>query len=51
MYQRGIVCGKILCTYFREAYFQLFNINKEDVGIMGFSAGGHLASSVSTHAE
>lgn len=30
---------------------QSWNINKEDVGIMGFSAGGHLASSVSTHAE
>ena len=28
-----------------------WKINKEDVGIMGFSAGGHLASSVSTHAE
>ena len=26
MYQWGIVCGKILYTYFREAYFQLFNI-------------------------
>lgn len=30
---------------------QAWNINKEDVGIMGFSAGGHLASSVSTHAD
>lgn len=29
----------------------VWKINKEDVGIMGFSAGGHLASSVSTHAE
>ena len=29
----------------------VWHINKEDVGIMGFSAGGHLASSVSTHAE
>ena len=29
----------------------VWRINKEDVGIMGFSAGGHLASSVSTHAE
>ena len=28
----------------------VWHINKEDVGIMGFSAGGHLASSVSTHA-
>ena len=27
-----------------------WHINREDVGIMGFSAGGHLASSVSTHA-
>ena len=29
----------------------VWHVNKEDVGIMGFSAGGHLASSVSTHAE
>ena len=29
----------------------VWRINKEDVGIMGFSAGGYLASSVSTHAE
>ena len=28
-----------------------WHINATDVGIMGFSAGGHLASSVSTHAE
>jgi acetyl esterase/lipase len=28
----------------------LWNINVHDVGIMGFSAGGHLASTVSTHA-
>ncbi len=28
----------------------LWNINTHDVGIMGFSAGGHLASVVSTHA-
>lgn len=27
-----------------------WNINAQDVGIMGFSAGGHLASTVSTHA-
>ena len=30
---------------------EVWHINKEDVGIMGFSAGGHLASSVSTHAD
>lgn len=30
---------------------QAWHINKEDVGIMGFSAGGHLASAVSTHAD
>ncbi len=30
---------------------EVWHINKKDVGIMGFSAGGHLASSVSTHAE
>ena len=28
-----------------------WRINPEDVGIMGFSAGGHLASTVSTHSE
>jgi acetyl esterase/lipase len=29
---------------------QVWGINASDVGIMGFSAGGHLASAVSTHA-
>ncbi len=29
----------------------VWQINPDDVGIMGFSAGGHLASTVSTHAE
>ena len=29
---------------------QVWGINPYDVGIMGFSAGGHLASAVSTHA-
>lgn len=28
-----------------------WHVNPNDVGIMGFSAGGHLASAVSTHAE
>ena len=28
-----------------------WNINKDDVGIMGFSAGGHLASTVATHSK
>ena len=28
----------------------VWQINPDDIGIMGFSAGGHLASSVSTHA-
>jgi len=28
-----------------------WNVNPYDVGIMGFSAGGHLASTISTHAE
>lgn len=28
----------------------VWNVNPRNVGIMGFSAGGHLASSVSTHA-
>lgn len=30
---------------------KVWNINPYDVGIMGFSAGGHLASTVSTHSE
>lgn len=30
---------------------QVWNINPQNVGIMGFSAGGHLASTVATHAE
>ena len=30
---------------------QAWAVNPRDVGIMGFSAGGHLASTVSTHAE
>ncbi len=30
---------------------QVWGVNPYDVGIMGFSAGGHLASTVSTHAE
>ena len=29
----------------------VWGVNPYDVGIMGFSAGGHLASSVSTHSE
>ena len=29
---------------------EVWHINARDVGIMGFSAGGHLASTVSTHA-
>lgn len=29
----------------------IWHLNPRDVGIMGFSAGGHLASVVSTHAE
>lgn len=29
----------------------VWHVNPRDVGIMGFSAGGHLASTVSTHAE
>ena len=30
---------------------QVWGVNPYDVGIMGFSAGGHLASTVSTHSE
>lgn len=29
---------------------QVWKVNPHDVGIMGFSAGGHLASVISTHA-
>lgn len=29
----------------------VWNLNPNDVGIMGFSAGGHLASTIATHAE
>ena len=29
---------------------EVWHINRRDVGIMGFSAGGHLAATVSTHA-
>ncbi len=29
----------------------VWGINRRDVGIMGFSAGGHLASTISTHTE
>jgi len=28
-----------------------WHINKDDVGVMGFSAGGHLASTLATHAD
>lgn len=28
-----------------------WNINSDDVGIMGFSAGGHLASTIATHSK
>ena len=34
-----------------RANAKAWNVNPQDVGIMGFSAGGHLASAVSTHAE
>ncbi len=30
---------------------QAWHIDKDDVGIMGFSAGGHLASTVATHSK
>ncbi|MGN6530358.1 MAG: alpha/beta hydrolase [Ginsengibacter sp.] len=36
--------------YVREHALEL-NINPEKIGIMGFSAGGHLASTASTHFE
>ena len=29
----------------------VWNINPQDIGIMGFSAGGHLASTIATHAS
>ena len=34
-----------------RANAKAWNMNPQDIGIMGFSAGGHLASAVSTHAE
>ena len=30
---------------------EAWNINTSDVGIMGFSAGGHLASTIATHSK
>jgi acetyl esterase/lipase len=33
-----------------KAHAKEWNINPDDIGIMGFSAGGHLASTVATHA-
>ena len=30
---------------------QKWNVNPKDVGIMGFSAGGHLASTIATHSK
>lgn len=33
-----------------KQHAQEWNINPNDIGIMGFSAGGHLASTVATHA-
>lgn len=30
---------------------RVWNINPDDVGIMGFSAGGHLASTIATHTQ
>lgn len=29
----------------------VWNLNPDDIGIMGFSAGGHLASTIATHAK
>ena len=34
-----------------KAHAADWNVNPDDVGIMGFSAGGHLASTVATHAK
>ena len=34
-----------------RANAKAWNINAKDVGIMGFSAGGHLASTIATHAK
>ena len=36
---------------FVRANADKFKINPEEVGIMGFSAGGHLASTIATHSE
>ena len=32
-----------------RAHAELWNVDPEKIGIMGFSAGGHLASTLSTH--
>lgn len=34
-----------------KAHAREWNINPDEIGIMGFSAGGHLASTVATHAS
>ena len=34
-----------------QSHADEWNINPEDIGIMGFSAGGHLASAYATHSE
>lgn len=39
------------CIRYVRENAQLLQINPNDVGIMGFSAGGHLASTVATHAQ
>ena len=34
-----------------QSHSEEWNINPKDIGIMGFSAGGHLASTYATHSE
>lgn len=34
-----------------QKHSEEWNINPEDIGVMGFSAGGHLASAYATHSE
>ncbi|MBB3696813.1 alpha/beta hydrolase fold domain-containing protein [Flammeovirga yaeyamensis] len=34
-----------------RAHAEEFNIDKDKIGVMGFSAGGHLASTLATHQE
>ena len=47
-YQRPLLDAQRAIRYVR-AHAKEWNINPDRIGLMGFSAGGHLASSVGTH--